>query len=118
MVHAADAVKSGHRRILIRTVDTDVVVLAVWMAQELHEAIDELWLAIGTGKSFRYIAAHKLAASLGPDKSKALPVFHAITGCDTVSSFAGRGKITNCMGSMGHFPRSDKCISDLGICTK
>ena len=94
MVHAADAVKSGHRRILIRTVDTDVVVLAVWMAQELHEAVDELWLAIGTGKSFRYIAAHKLAVSLGPDKSKALPVFHAITGCDTVSSFAGRGKIT------------------------
>ena len=42
MVHAADAVKSGHRRILIRTVDTDVVVLAVWMAQELHEAVDEL----------------------------------------------------------------------------
>ncbi|XP_064086105.1 uncharacterized protein LOC135201158 [Macrobrachium nipponense] len=94
MVHAADAVKSGHCRILIRTVDTDEVVLAVWMAQELHEADDELWLAIGTGKSFRYIAAHKLAASLGPDKSKALPVFHAITGCDTVSSFAGRGKIT------------------------
>lgn len=94
MVHAADAVKSGHRRIFIHTVDTDVVVLAVWMAQELHEAVDELWLAIGTGKSFCYIAAHKLAASLGPDISKALPVFHAITGCDTVSSFAGRGKIT------------------------
>ena len=64
MVHAADAVKSGHRRILIRTVDTDVVVLAVWMAQELHEAVDELWLAIGTGKSFCYITSHKLAASL------------------------------------------------------
>lgn len=42
MVHAADAVKSGHRTILILTVDTDVVVLAVWMAQELHEAVDEL----------------------------------------------------------------------------
>ena len=27
------------------------------------------------------------STSLGPDKSKALPMFHAYTGCDTVSSF-------------------------------
>uniref|UniRef100_UPI00358F05C7 uncharacterized protein n=1 Tax=Myxine glutinosa TaxID=7769 RepID=UPI00358F05C7 len=94
MLHAAAAMKSGHHRVLIRTVDTDVVVLAVWMAQELNEVVDELWLALGTGKNFRYIAAHELSATLGPDKAKALPIFHAITGCDTVSSFAGRGKKT------------------------
>uniref|UniRef100_UPI00358E0809 uncharacterized protein n=1 Tax=Myxine glutinosa TaxID=7769 RepID=UPI00358E0809 len=94
MLHAAAAMKSGHRRVLIRTVDTDVVVLAVWMAQELNEVVDELWLAFGTGKNFCYIAAHELSATLGPDKAKALPIFHAITGCDTVSSFAGRGKKT------------------------
>ena len=40
------------------------------------------------------IAAHELLACLGPEKSKSLPVFHAITGCDTVSAFAGRGKKT------------------------
>ena len=92
MLHAAAAMKCGHRKIAIRTVDTDVVVLAVWVVQECHRLIDELWLAFGTGKKFRYIAAHELYASLGPEKSKSLPVFHAITGCDTVSAFAGRGK--------------------------
>ena len=92
MLHAAAAMKCGHRRILIRTVDTDVVVLPVWIAQECHELIDELWLAFGTGKNIRYIAAHELLACLGPEKSKSLPVFHAITGCDTVSAFAGCGK--------------------------
>ena len=94
MLHAAAAMKCGHRKILIRTVDTDVVVLAVWVAQELHEVVDKLWLAFGTGKNFRYIAAHELVACLGPEKSKSLPVFHAITGCDAVSAFAGRGKKT------------------------
>ena len=94
MLHAAAAMECGHRRILIHTVDTDVVVLAVWVAQELHEVVDELWLAFGTGKNFRYIAAHELVACLGPEKSKSLPVFHAITGCDTVSAFAGHGKKT------------------------
>ena len=94
MLHAAAAMKCGHRKIAIRTVDTDVVVLAVWVVQECHGLIDELWLAFGTGKKFRYIAAHELYASLGPEKSRSLPVFHAITGCDTVSAFAGRGKKT------------------------
>ena len=35
---------------------------------------------------------HEIVASIGPSKSQALPMFHAYTGCDTVSSFATRGK--------------------------
>ena len=93
LLHVAHAAQFGHNRILIRTVDTDVVVLAVMVAQTLP-AEDEVWLAFGTGKSFRYLAAHQIAACLGPEKSSALPMFHALTGCDTVSSFVGHGKKT------------------------
>ena len=74
-LHAVAVMKRG----LIRTVDMDVV------AQECHE--DELWLALENGKNFRYIAAHELLACLRPEKSKSLPVFHVIIGCDTVSAF-------------------------------
>ena len=49
VLHPAAAMKCGHRKILIRTVNTDVVVLAVWVAQELHEVVDKLCLAFGTG---------------------------------------------------------------------
>ena len=93
LLHASHAANHGHHKILIKTVDTDVVVLAVSVAQGLQPE-DELWLAFGTGKSFRYLAAHKIAAGLGPEKAQALPMFHALTGCDTVSSFAGHGKKT------------------------
>ena len=31
---------------------------------------------------------------MGHERARALPMFHAITGCDTVSFFAGRGKKT------------------------
>ena len=72
---------------MIQTVDTDVVVLAVAAAQGL-KAGDELWLAFGTGKSLQYLAAHEILAELRPEKARALLVFHALTGCDTVSSFA------------------------------
>lgn len=90
LLHLEDAVKEGYTKVVVRTVDTDVVVLAVTAAQRLN--ITELWVAFGTGKSFRYLAAHEIAKALGPDRCTALPVFHAFTGCDTVSSFCGRGK--------------------------
>ena len=91
MLHVAHAAAHGHCQIQIRTVDTDVVVLAVMVAQTLP-CLDELWIAFGTGKNYRYIAAHEIAASLGPQKACALPIFHAMTGCDTVSAFMGHGK--------------------------
>ena len=92
LLHVEDAVKQGYTKVSVRTVDTDVVVLAVMAAQRLD--IDELWVAFATGRSFRFIAAHEIAETLGPDKCQALPFFHAFTGCDTVSCFGGRGKKT------------------------
>lgn len=32
--------------------------------------------------------------ALGPDKSKALPLFHALSGSDTTSFFCGKGKVS------------------------
>jgi len=34
------------------------------------------------------------SSSAGPEKSNALPAFHAFTGCDNVSSFSGKGEKT------------------------
>lgn len=56
--------------------------------------ISEFWIAFGVAKHFRYIAVHEIAITLGPEKSGALLAFHAFTGCDQTSFFAGRGKIT------------------------
>ena len=73
----------------IRTVDTDVVVLAISSAGRLNVPV---WIVYGTGKHTHIIPAHEIAASIGPSQSVALPMFHAFTGCDIVSFFAGRGK--------------------------
>ena len=92
LLHVEDAVKQGYTKVSVRTVDTEVVVLAVTAAQRLN--IDELWVAFATGRSFRFLAAHEIAKTLGPNKCRALLFFHAFTGCDTVSCFGGRGKKT------------------------
>ena len=77
-MYVENGVKEGHTKISIRTVDIDVLVLAVAAAQCL--SITELWVSFGIGKNFRHLAAHEMARGLGPDRSVALPVFHAFTG--------------------------------------
>ena len=91
-LHVADAVQKGCKKVTIRSVDTDVVVLSVAFFNNI--APDELWLAFGVGSNFRYLAIHEIVASLTPTKCLTLPAFHAFTGCDTVSAFSGRGKKT------------------------
>lgn len=77
VLHLADAAENGYKRIVVRTADTDVVVILV--ANILARHVDEVWVAFGVGKHFRYIAIHEIVFSLGPEKSKALTMFHALT---------------------------------------
>jgi len=100
IIHVADCVAQGYQKISIRTIDTDVVVLAVSVVASLD--IADLWVAFGTGKSFRHIGAHNIASNLGQERSACLPLFHSLTGCDTVSSFTGRGK-KSCWDVWGMF---------------
>ena len=111
MLHVDHAAQHDHHHILVRTVDTDVVVLAVMVAETLP-ADNEVWIAFGTGKHLRYLAAHQMAACLGSAKSLALPVFHALTGCDTVSAFVGHGKKT-AWATWNSFPELTDALLEL-----
>ena len=90
LLHAKDAAQQGINRIMIRTVDTDVVILAIALYDYIEA--EEIWISFGTSRNHRYIPAHIISHALGSDKSKALPAFHALTGCDQTSAFAGKGK--------------------------
>ena len=52
ILYVADAAKSRYDRILLRTLDTDVVVLAISYNYTVPPS--EIWIAFGTGKNFRY----------------------------------------------------------------
>ena len=84
-------------RIIIKCPDTDVFVLAVYHFIKLN-ITDELWLQTGvlsTNKDMhRYTPVHDLCKSLDPMLIKILPPVHAITGCDTTSSFFRIRKVT------------------------
>lgn len=92
ILHTADVANTGGKTVIIRSTDTDVVAIAISHYSRLQSfGLKELWILYGVGNSSRYLPIHDIAVALG-EKSQALIGFHAFTGCDSVSFFAGKGK--------------------------
>ena len=94
MVHIRHALEHGAETVLVRTVDTDVVVILVGLFFDLVtiQPSSDFWIAFGMGKNYRLYHINSICESLGEPRSRALPVFHAFSGCDTTSAFNGKGK--------------------------
>ena len=109
---------SQFSKVLIKSVDTDVVVLAISLFDKLN--VSELWIQFGVEKSLKNIPVHEVALSIGSPQCHALPFFTAVTGCATTSSFNGKGKksehaawmvlpeVTEAFNSLGSLP---ECVS-------
>ena len=108
LLHVADAVQKGMRTAVIRTVDTDVVVLAVTSSNNINP--DDLLIALGTGSSFRYIAVHRLAATMNPRQtmcySPHLPCTHRVPHC----VFIRWQREQDCLGDLEIVSRGDRCL--------
>ena len=66
LLHAVDCARLCPK-VLIRTVKTDVVVIATALFHEL--SLTELWVAPGVGKHLRYLPIHAISKSLETDRS-------------------------------------------------
>lgn len=53
-LHVAAATLAGHHKVIFRSNDSDVVVLGITTFVTLGNKIEELWIAFGTGRHFRY----------------------------------------------------------------
>ena len=84
-LHVKDMTQQGHTKMVIRTVDTDVLVLAVSVYEQLQEEMGELWVDFGAGKNTKFFPIHETLEHIGECKARAFPFFHAFTGCDQVS---------------------------------
>ena len=89
ILHAAHAGNSGYSHVIIKSPDTDVAVLAAAHCAQINGTV--LFLT-GTKQRRRYVNISKVSAALGQNVCHALPGFHSLTGCDSVSAFVGKGK--------------------------
>ena len=89
LIHASHASRTSSR-IVIQLPDTDVAVLCTAHFEKL--LCEELWFMTGMRDNLRFIPIHQVCQKLGQSSCSALLGFHALTRCDSVSSFCGKGK--------------------------
>ena len=77
------ALNHGATNVLVRTVDSDVVVILINQFGRFVTIVNECWIYIsfGTGKNKNIIDVRNIYNALGPRRSCALPVWMALTGC-------------------------------------
>ena len=88
-LHALHSSDAAHQQILIKSSGTDVEVLACNFREYISA---DIFLLCGTRSRARVINVTQVCEQLGVEVYQALPGLHVLTGCDTVSSFAGKGK--------------------------
>ena len=91
-VYVYDASINGYGKIKFVTVDTNVIVIAVGIYHLL--SVSELWVEVGTGGDRCWYPVHIYANLLGQEKCRALLFWYSLTGCNTLSMFAGKAKRT------------------------
>ena len=90
--HTIDCVETGYGRIVVRTVDTYVLVLLIGNIPYMkYLGVSEIFALLGLG-SLSYYNVTQIALKYGDEIFKALPFQYAFSGCDTTSSFFNMGK--------------------------
>ena len=107
-MHVKHAIQDGFKNVMIIANDTDVVVLALYYFHRLQ--VETLWIRFGVGRNISWIPIHEIADELGEEKCSAIVFWFIFTGCDTVSSFGGRGKRT-AWEVWQMFPESTSCFT-------
>ena len=80
------------KRIVINTIDSDVLVLLISYIGRLEELDPAMEIFAYLINGRKYFNVTEISNSLGKEVCLALPFFYCFTGCDTVSSLTGKGK--------------------------
>lgn len=92
LLHVKNAMTDVGEKVILKSQDTDVFIICLANFSKLPSGT--LYLFTGRGQHMRYINIGASVEKLGVEFCQALLGLHAITGCDSVSSFYGKGKRT------------------------
>lgn len=90
LLHAQHAASTGNSAVIVVADDTDVFLLCLAFSRQIDAS---LFQKCGTTTRTYYVNVNDVANACGSDVSEAIIGLHAFTGCDSVSAFAGRGKM-------------------------
>ena len=130
--HTLHSIREKYTVIEVQSIDTDVLVLLLaFVAMELESTNNRfnVFFKIVTPSPKWYDIVHAINW-IGIDTCKALPFFYCFTGCDTNSSFHGKGKcsffdawmkserkdeLTKTFVRLGHMPESIESVDIFNV---
>ena len=77
--------------IVIASQDTDVFIMSLSFVREFA---CQVYITGGTQTREKFVDVQKVAAAFSQNTCSVLPGLHSFTGCDTVSAFEGKKKIS------------------------
>ena len=90
ILYLHQAVKWGYKSSVVRTPDTDILVILLHHAKMINLTV---YLDHGSGVHRKLINVSELAESLGPDYCSTLLGYYVFSGEDCTSAFKGKGKV-------------------------
>jgi hypothetical protein len=112
LLHAKHAADTGSRTVVIKSNDTDVMVICIASSSKLS---CRLLLSTGSANNPHFVEINNVASNLGTDMCDAMIGFHAFTGCDQVSGFVGSAKNkARTFSKLKKCPESVKAMTELG----
>ena len=90
--HTINYIENGFNKVVVRTVDTDVLVLLIGNMPYVNGIADATVYSLFGQSTLSYYNISEIATQYGDEFSTALPFMYGFSGCDTVSSFFGMGK--------------------------
>ena len=71
MLHAANALSHGYKRILIIANETDIILLGISFFGDIDA--DKLWVSFGIAKKLRKIPIHHICSTMSSPRQKLFP---------------------------------------------
>lgn len=90
LLHAVYAARSKFASVVIVSEDTNVLVLLLTFKSFVPSS---MFIKCGSQTRVKYIEVSRVVESIGASVCRSLLGFHAFSGCDRASAFAGHGKV-------------------------
>ena len=117
--HISDIISKGYSKIMVHTVDSDVVVILLGFMSEFMAANPSVEITVDfkTRSGRKYISINSIYFDLGSDICSSLPFFYSFTRADSTCSFLKQAK-RDWFGKCLDFPLKEELNEKFRILSK
>ena len=94
LLYIRDAIECGRNRILLKTVDSDIIIILLGFMEKLLECNSDIkvWVKFNSGVNEKLIDMNTTLKELGGEIASEIMFFHCLSGCYSTTAFFKKSK--------------------------